>query len=195
MEPSPPLYTTKICKMVREFLFTVSTGVSKSMITFDLNFLMKRGKIVVKVLNDIVVRHHTALSCISHDVNASFVSPREYEFSCSHSPSYQPYVRFHVSSRHKPKYRSRRSGNFKYYKRSHAPLTVRGDVVDWEVDDVAVESPLVDPLVRRVRITDSPFSLNGECNKEDCHVDKAAEEFIRRFYKELRSQKLVDYHR
>lgn len=46
-------------------------------------------------------------------------------------------------------------------------------------------SPMV---VRQLRVTDSPFPVAG-AGDEDCHVDKAAEEFINRFYKELRLQK------
>ncbi|KAK4754320.1 hypothetical protein SAY87_002424 [Trapa incisa] len=43
------------------------------------------------------------------------------------------------------------------------------------------------PLVRQLRITDSPFPLKSE-EDEDDYVDKAAEEFIERFYKELKRQ-------
>lgn len=43
------------------------------------------------------------------------------------------------------------------------------------------------PLVRQLRITDSPFPLKSE-EDDDNYVDKAAEEFIKRFYKELRRQ-------
>ncbi|GFY97078.1 hypothetical protein Acr_11g0013840 [Actinidia rufa] len=42
------------------------------------------------------------------------------------------------------------------------------------------------PAVRQLRITDSPFPLRDV--DEDSHVDKAAEEFIDRFYKDLRKQ-------
>nr|GMC49967.1 AF211533_1 Avr9/Cf-9 rapidly elicited protein 146 [Ipomoea batatas] len=43
------------------------------------------------------------------------------------------------------------------------------------------------PLVRQLRVTDSPFPLReGEA---DCHVDEAAEEFISRFYNGLRAAK------
>lgn len=41
--------------------------------------------------------------------------------------------------------------------------------------------------VRQLRVTDSPFPLKDD--DVDCHVDKAADEFIERFYKELRRQK------
>jgi hypothetical protein len=43
------------------------------------------------------------------------------------------------------------------------------------------------PMVRQLRITDSPFPLSD--TDEDCHVDKAAADFIEKFYRELRQQK------
>ncbi|GER45008.1 Avr9/Cf-9 rapidly elicited protein 146 [Striga asiatica] len=42
------------------------------------------------------------------------------------------------------------------------------------------------PLVRRLRVTDSPFPLRDV--EESCHVDEAAEEFIMKFYRDLRHQ-------
>lgn len=44
------------------------------------------------------------------------------------------------------------------------------------------------PMVRQLRITDSPFPLKDI--DEDGEVDKAAEEFIERFYNELKKQKM-----
>ena len=42
------------------------------------------------------------------------------------------------------------------------------------------------PMVRQLRVTDSPFPVGEE--DKDNQVDKAAEDFIKRFYKELRKQ-------
>ena len=46
------------------------------------------------------------------------------------------------------------------------------------------------PMVRQLRITDSPFPLKDIDG--DGEVDKAAEEFIERFYNELKRQKNMD---
>lgn len=46
------------------------------------------------------------------------------------------------------------------------------------------------PMVRQLRITDSPFPLK-EIGDENSHVDKEAEEFIQRFYEQLRLQKMM----
>nr|GEW29070.1 hypothetical protein [Tanacetum cinerariifolium] len=47
------------------------------------------------------------------------------------------------------------------------------------------------PMVRQLRVTDSPFPLSNV--DEDSHVDDAAEEFINRFYNDLRRQKQICY--
>lgn len=60
-------------------------------------------------------------------------------------------------------------------------------------NEVVVEaSPVVlpgfgkSPMVRQLRITDSPFPIKDDGG--DGQVDVAAEEFIKKFYKELKKQ-------
>lgn len=60
----------------------------------------------------------------------------------------------------------------------------------------AAASPMVvlpgfgrSPIGRQLRVTDSPFPLKDE-GGGDGKVDKAADEFISRFYKDLKSQKI-----
>ncbi|KAL2929061.1 WD repeat-containing protein 75 [Bienertia sinuspersici] len=57
------------------------------------------------------------------------------------------------------------------------------------------------PLSRQLRVTDSPFPLkdgkrNKEEEEEDGKVNKAADEFIKKFYKNLMNQKSLEspYH-
>ncbi|KAL9440272.1 hypothetical protein AB3S75_019018 [Citrus x aurantiifolia] len=174
MEARPPVRAKKLCRMVRVILFMIQKGVTKS-------------KFIGKALNDAVLYDYGAISCRSHDMHASFVCPREYEFSCSNSPAYQPYVipSLHVSRR---KILHRAKDN----KRQAASAAVAGcyreddDVAASDVD-VAEASPLVGPVRRGVRVTDSPFPLRDD--DKDCHVDKEAEEFIKKFYQQLRLQK------
>lgn len=45
------------------------------------------------------------------------------------------------------------------------------------------------PMVRQLRITDSPFPLKDDGDSHQ--VDVAAEEFIKNFYKDLRLQKIT----
>ncbi|KAJ6354485.1 hypothetical protein OIU77_005152, partial [Salix suchowensis] len=100
-------------------------GVLKSKVMLDLHFLMKRGKILGKALNEIIVQQHNTLSCISQDVHMSFISPREYEFSCSGSPAYKFYSHKH------PYYRAKRRKLLDHYKhaRFHAPSQDGDDLV------------------------------------------------------------------
>ena len=192
MEPSPPYIAKKLSNLARQSFFMIRKGFSKSKLVLDdLQFLMKRGKIMGKALNELMVTNQASLSCRSRDVHLSFVSPMEYEFSCSTSPTYQPYIPFHASKR-KPRYPYTRSRT-----RDGMVFGAMGcrDAGDYESPLVVPkgrrvqirESPLVVPKGRRVQIRESPFVLKDD-DKDYC-VDEAAEEFIQGFYKQLRLQK------
>lgn len=43
-------------------------------------------------------------------------------------------------------------------------------------------------VVRRIRVTDSPFPIEEEEEEEGGRVDEQAEDFIRRFYEQLKFQ-------
>ncbi|KAJ4708103.1 Avr9/Cf-9 rapidly elicited protein [Melia azedarach] len=179
MEASPPVkvIAKKLCKMVRVILFIIQKGVTKTKLMLDLHLMMKRGKIIGKALNDAMLHQYSVISCRSHDMHASFVSPREYEFSCSNSPAYQPpYIPFNLSRR-----------KSLHHKRQAAVSGPVAAAATYD-DDVADSSPLVGPVRRRVRVTDSPFPLTRD-DDNDGLVDKEAEEFIQRFYRQLRLQK------
>ncbi|CAI8599877.1 unnamed protein product [Vicia faba] len=129
-----------------------------AMIEKDMHEMMKRGKNIGKALNTVMVKHHETLSCRPRDADMYFVSPLEYQFSCSSSP---PRLSRGTSSRRKllspAKEVCRRTGNER----------------------------------RRVNTT----TVSREIEKEgEFHVDQAAEEFIDRFYRELRLQKWLDHH-
>ncbi|KAI9070519.1 hypothetical protein K1719_047516 [Acacia pycnantha] len=44
------------------------------------------------------------------------------------------------------------------------------------------------PMARQLRVTDSPFPVQEGDTDRDHQVDKKAEEFIERFYKDLKKQ-------
>ncbi|RVW28552.1 hypothetical protein CK203_100185 [Vitis vinifera] len=74
---------------------------------------------------------------------------------------------------------------------SNSPLNAVKAVLEMLNSEVA--SPALpgfgrSPMVRQLRITDSPFPLKDI--DEDSEVDKAAEEFIERFYNDLKKQKM-----
>ncbi|KAL6974455.1 hypothetical protein U1Q18_028638 [Sarracenia purpurea var. burkii] len=183
MEPTPPLIAEKICNIVKIVFFMLRKGVSKRKLRVDLHLLFKRGKIAGKALGDLMAHHHSSLSCRSNDAHLSFVSPREYEFSCSNSPAYPTCKRHH-----------RRRRNQQYYYGHEDDVNVVQKVFDILTNEVPETSPMFlpgfgrSPTVRQLRITDSPFPLK-DAEDQDVQVDKAAEEFIKKFYKELKHQK------
>ncbi|KAG8367352.1 hypothetical protein BUALT_Bualt16G0063200 [Buddleja alternifolia] len=136
----------------------------------DLHMLVKKGKIASK-----------ALTCQSNDsVNMSFISPRDYEFSCSNSPIFPSKRKTH----HHNQYQA--DQELKVMQKMFDILN-RYDVVE--------ASPLPgfgpSPVVRQLRVTDSPFSEMKEITEKQQQVDKDAEEFINKFYKDLKNQKKI----
>ena len=182
MEPNVPAIAAKrIWSIVRVAFFMLRKGISKRKLMLDLNLMMKRGKVARKAISNLMFHHHT-----------SFSAPREYEFSCSNTPNYA----FHINNKRRNHHHSH------FFTCAHAPATLDDDeatvnavkaiVLEMLNNEAVVEaSPALpgfgrSPMVRQLRITDSPFPLRDI--DEDSHVDKAAEEFIQKFYKELRQQ-------
>ncbi|THG18327.1 uncharacterized protein LOC114264316 [Camellia sinensis] len=175
MEPSPPMIAKKLWNIARIVFFMLRKGISESKLMVDLHMLFKRSKVAGKALGNLMLHHHSTLSCRSNDIHLSFVSPREYEFSCSNSPAY-------------PSYNSRRKHN-----RHADDLNIVSKVFEILNKEMPEASPLVlpgfgrTPMVRQLRVTDSPFPIkDGDDNTQ---VDMAAEEFINKFYKDLKYQK------
>ncbi|KAL0010313.1 hypothetical protein SO802_005421 [Lithocarpus litseifolius] len=191
MEPNVPVIAAKrIWSIVRVAFFMLRKGISKRKLMLDLNMMMKRGKIAGKAISNLMFHHHHHHH--HPDRHVSFSAPREYEFSCSNTPNYA----FHINNKRRHHHHSR------FFTCAHAPATLDDDVATVNAvkamvlemlnNEAVVEaSPALpgfgrSPMVRQLRITDSPFPLRDI--DEDSHVDKAAEEFIQRFYKELRQQ-------
>ncbi|KAK2982313.1 hypothetical protein RJ640_027410 [Escallonia rubra] len=188
MEQSPPLIAKKLWNTLRIVFYMLRKGITKSQFLVDLNMMFKRGKVASKTIGNLMLHHHYAatLSCKSDDVRMSFVSPREYEFSCSNSPVYPTY------------YTRRKHHGHSHHRYHHADdVKVVQKVFDilnnYEAATAVEASPLWlpgfgrSPAVRQLRVTDSPFPLKDA--EENTLVDKAAEDFIKNFYKELKQQK------
>ncbi|KAJ0074842.1 hypothetical protein Patl1_33997 [Pistacia atlantica] len=138
--------------------------------------------------------HHHSHHNHHHHVSSYVVPPNEYEFSCSNTPNYT--FPFHLNKR--------KSNYHHFFGCAHAPPTDDDDVTTvntvkvvlemFNNNEMAVEaSPALpgferSPFVRPLRITDSPFPLR-DVDEDNGYVDKAAEEFIQKFYKELKKQK------
>ncbi|KAL4303181.1 hypothetical protein GQ457_10G000680 [Hibiscus cannabinus] len=189
METSKPVVAKKPWNIVRIVLFMLKTGISKSKILVDLHFMIKKGKhhagkaISSLVFHHRVHDHFSSFGCRSNDA-LSFVSPREYEFSCSNTPAFHLHKRKHHHHHHKSNYR---------YDDVTTVAAVQ-KVLEMLNDETSAESssPMAlpgfgrSPLGRQLRVTDSPFPLKDD---GDSQVDMAAEEFINKFYRDLKLQK------
>ncbi|XP_010545668.1 PREDICTED: uncharacterized protein LOC104817962 [Tarenaya hassleriana] len=185
----------KVWNIIRFVLFMLHKGVSKHKLVVDLNVMLKRGKNLM---------FHSRRRAANANAASAFrpMQPHEYEFSCSNTPNFT--FPFHIASK------SKRSSLFAC---AHAPETLEdgaaaaravfellnggnnGNVnANAAVEALTALSPYLPgfgrtPLVRPLRVTDSPFPLREEADMENGHVDKAAEEFIQKFYKNLKLQK------
>ncbi|KAF8045712.1 hypothetical protein N665_4525s0001 [Sinapis alba] len=175
----------------------IRKGVSKHKLIADFNATLKRGKNLMFHHRRRVPAASTASDASSSAAAAAAASPRqEYEFSCSNTPNYTfPFT------------------NIAFMKKKS--LFACGQTPQTLDDDVAAARAVLEllhgdkgnvtpafltaalspyfgrtPLVRPLRVTDSPFPLtpeNGDVDKE--HVDQAADDFIKKFYKNLNQQK------
>lgn len=210
-----PVVSKRIWNIVRVLFYMIRKGISNRKLLVDLKMMMKRGKIAGKAIHNLMFHHHH-----HHD------GPREYEFSCSNSPTAA--FPFHLMKRNK----GHGNGSSHFFPCAHAPpteddrvLTVdavrrvlemmeRTEAADNASPMTAMATPMSSfwqspaardliyselsspalpgfgrtPMARQLRITDSPFPLRDGDSGGDSHVDEAAEEFISRFYKELKKQ-------
>lgn len=208
MENNVPLATKKMWNTVRAVLFMLRKGISKKKLMVDLNMMLKRGKVAGKAIGNLMFHHHHHHN--SH-VGSATSGPLEYEFSCSNSPADtrgRPNNFHHFFLSFQPgKNRKAAGGINSFFGCTHLPPTHDDDPGPFQLEPEVLKflnscqadlapaieaSPMLPgfgrtPLVRQLRITDSPFPLKNE-EDEDSYVDKAAEEFIERFYEELRRQ-------
>ncbi|KAE8662996.1 Casein kinase I protein isoform 1 [Hibiscus syriacus] len=196
MEQNLPVISKRVWSIVRAVLFMMRKGiVSKKKLVVDLNMALKRGKIAgAKAIGNLMF-HHRQVSPAA--------AVMEYEFSCSNTPNYI------FPFNHKKK---NTSNNYyhQFFACVHAPPTHDDDNLatmnavkvvlemlnnnDMEAAAVAA-SPMLPgfgqtPLVRQLRVTDSPFPLR-DGDEDNGYVDKAAEDFINRFYKDLKQQNKI----
>ncbi|MFS7906177.1 hypothetical protein Hanom_Chr01g00056221 [Helianthus anomalus] len=179
MEQNLPVVAKKVWNMVRAMLYMIKKNISKRKLLLDLIMMMKRSKIARKALKNRMHHHHSP----------NF--PEHYEFSCSNTPVY-PLSLFTTHKKHHKQHKKTTHNKSTIVNNEHDHIVVDPAVIKaLEMLTSAAASPVVpgfgkSPIVRQLRVTDSPFPLsNGE---EDSHVDEAAEKFIMKFYNELRRQ-------
>ncbi|KAJ0242250.1 Avr9/Cf-9 rapidly elicited protein [Hirschfeldia incana] len=198
MDQNVPI-SKKLWNIVRFLLYMVRKGVSKHKLIADFNATLKRGK-------NLMFHHRrrvpTATS--SDALNAAHIR-QEYEFSCSNTPNYSfPFTNITFTKKE--------SHSNSLFACGQTPQTLddnaaaaravlelingvsdKGNVTPEAFS--AAWSPYFPgfgrtPLVRPLRVTDSPFPLtpvNGDVAKRQ--VDQAADDFIKKFYKNLNQQK------
>lgn len=200
MESNTPVIAKKVWNIIRVAFIMLRKGISKGKLMMHLNLILKRRtKLAGKAITNLMFHHHhahAAAAAAFSDSQLQFSAAREYEFSCSNTPN-----NFFAAlgSSHK----RHRHNNF--FTCAHAPATLDDDVATVNVvmgvlemlnNEAIVEaspSPaavatVTTARVRQLRVTDSPFPLPESEDDKDNQVDKAADEFIKRFYKELRKQ-------
>ncbi|KAK6914840.1 Protein of unknown function DUF761, plant [Dillenia turbinata] len=191
MEQNLPVIAKKILNLVRVAYFMVRKGISKRKLLLDLNMTMKCSKISgSKAFHNLMSHHHhsNAASSSSSDQHVPFIPlPHEYEFSCSNSLEFPT---FHLSKR--------KNHSFLSYAARVPPPTADDEAITATAANMVMDmsnmaSPYLpglgpSPMVRPLRITDSPFPLRNMDEEETRLVNKAAEDFIERFYNDLKRQ-------
>ncbi|KAI3983725.1 hypothetical protein MKX01_001129 [Papaver californicum] len=185
-KPSTRIVAKRVWSIVKMVFYMLRKGISKNNKVFMIhlhNIISKRGKIASKVIENMMFNHQNSNQ-------ASQVSPykvpRHYEFSRN------------INSKQKT------SGKFSFSEEDMTTVNAVQKLLEMLNNEVMTEngsstvlSPHLPgfgfghtPTVRQVRITDSPFPLKDHvADEEECQLDEDAEEFIERFYAQLRSEK------
>lgn len=182
VEECSSIVATKMSNTISIVLYMLKKGFSTSkQKLFDIHTKLKQEKHASNSMSNYMLHHHYAASsiCRSTDVAMSYVSPpKDYEFSCSNTPLIR-----------------RRKSYYQYHHNyNHQKLFV-DDIKFSEYESVEASPAFSLPgfgrspvTVRQLRVTDSPFSMKDAEENTD-QLDKAAEEFIQKFYMELEKQK------
>ena len=186
MEQNAQVVAKKLWHIVRVVYVMLRKNLSKRRLLLDLKYLtMKRPKLAGKPFTG---NHHHG--------------GEEYEFSCSNTPNHPNYI-FPFQFNH-----NKKNQNYHaiIYEESHEIYTINKVLEtvlnsgNFQNDDVE-GSPFpyfYSPLALRVgqspivRVTDSAYSLHEIGNGNIYKIDEAAEDFIQRFYDQLRQQRIRD---
>ncbi|XP_027769551.1 uncharacterized protein LOC107005839 [Solanum pennellii] len=167
----------KFWKIVRVTLCMLRKSISKQKIMLDIKLMMKRSKISsykVMIQNIMFHLHHHNQNRRTDHVksgNLPFCPPHEdeyYEFSCTSSPKLD--MKKHTTIHEED------------------VVMMNAEVMKAALEMIKGETTSPDNYFRgfgrQLRVTDSPFSVE----EMDNHVDEKADEFISKFYRNLRRQ-------
>lgn len=124
-------------------------------------FMLKKGISKKKIVRNLSIMIQRQKPCIN--------TPQEYEFSCSNTPLYRQY------------FTSKRSEKI-HHKFDFEAMT---EIHLEEINDVLVNKD--GEVVRQPRISDSSFWAQNDLECIE-HVNEAADEFIKRFYSQLKKE-------
>ncbi|XP_055819823.1 uncharacterized protein LOC129888817 [Solanum dulcamara] len=183
MDQNLAIVAKKFWKIVRVGMCMLRKGISKKKIMLDIKLMMKRRKIgsYKAAVQNLMFHfhHHQTRNRQSYHVESSnlpFCPPHKdeyYEFSCSSSPNLD---------------------NKKQYTSTEEDVVVMNAAVMKALEMIKGETTSPDNYFRgfgrQLRVTDSPFPVRDEVEEEsdNYHVDEAADEFISKFYRNLRRQ-------
>ncbi|KAJ6831996.1 uncharacterized protein M6B38_345035 [Iris pallida] len=200
MELHSPAAAKRLWNLLRVAFFMMRKGlISKRKLLMDMNLMMKRGKIMGKSLGNLVFHHH------HHRPSRGYgFSLQEYEFSCTTSPN--P-VFFHANKPRRHNYFPCLSSVVEGDDETPRPTAVSVPRIGYspspcsglsqELASGENKSPLLSPLSVRVSNYSSELEAEAEeAGSNSREVDNEAEDFIRRFYEQLRVQSriaLIEY--
>ncbi|CAK8535851.1 unnamed protein product [Lathyrus sativus] len=176
MESNLPVISKRVLSLVRAAFFMMRKGISKGKLMMNLNIILKRrSKLAGKAIANLMSHHphHGGSTTNSHsyDSRHQFTSSREYEFSCSNTPN-------HFFSIGKRRHIHNRNHN------TQAPPTHDNEVTTMNEMKAVLEMLNNDQAI----VEASPDFPSRDDDEKDNQVDKAAEDFIKRFYSQLRNQ-------
>jgi Cotton fibre expressed protein len=165
------------------FMLKVKSVISKRKLIMDVNIFMNRSKFVGKSITNLLAhKHHHS----HHSINNPTLL-NEYEFSCNNTPN--P-IYFHAKGGHNKR------GN--YFTCLNTPVEEGG-----EEQEADIRTPLrleyTSQELCGLTTSPSPFdsrvsdfsSMDGEGSSGNGGIDSEAEQFIRRFYEQLKKQREV----
>ncbi|KAI3964453.1 hypothetical protein MKX01_007143 [Papaver californicum] len=195
-KPSTKIVSKRVWKIVKIVFYMIKKGISRNNKFFMIhlqNIISKRGKIASKVTENMMFNYQNSNKASQV---SSYKVPRHYEFSCSNSPA------VYMSSNNSKQ--KARGGKFSLSEEDITTVNAVQKLLEMLNNEVMTEnggstilSPHLPgfgfgrtPTVRQVRIMDSPFPLKDHvADEEECQLDEDAEEFIERFYAQLRTEK------
>ncbi|CAF2029628.1 hypothetical protein Bca4012_080563 [Brassica carinata] len=180
IEQNAQVAAKRLWKVVRIVFCVLKTGTVKNKLMLDLNLMLKRGNKAITNLR----RRRSSITG-GADVTSS-ARVRDYEFSCSNTPANDPFAYMCKRKRRVHGGMDKEDAVTEAVKKVFELLGENDTNAAAMVGAAAGESPLM--AFPGVRVTDSPFPLD-DGGDHDHVVDKAAEEFIKKFYKNLKLQK------